>query len=83
MPRKSTKATVQPVEAPAVEAPPVQPTNEIPTIVTKDDYNKARSVIKQYRETKKSQPKRPCSAKQLEALAKGRERNKRFAKKDQ
>ena len=74
-----TKKAQEP--APIVEVAPVQPTTEAPTVVTKDDYNKARSVIKQYRETKKSQPKRPFSAKQLEALAKGRERNKRFAKK--
>ena len=81
MPRKSTKATVQPVEAPAIEAPPVQPTNETPTTVSKEDYIHARSVIKQWRETKKTQPKRKCTDKQLAALAAGRERNKRFAKK--
>ena len=80
MPR-TKKQSVQSPEP--VEAPPVQPTNETPTVVTKDDYNKARSVIKQYHETKKALPKRPCSAKQLEALAKGRERNKRFANKKQ
>ena len=71
----------EPVQAPPVEAPPVQPTNETPSIVSKEDYIKARSVIKQYRETKKQQPKRPCSEKQLAALAAARERNKRFAKK--
>lgn len=81
MPRKSTKANTQPVEAPAVEAPPVQPTNETPATVSKEDYMKARATIKQYRETKKTQPKRKCSEKQLAALAAGRERNKRFAKK--
>ena len=81
MPRTKKQANAQPVEAPAVEAPPVQPINETPTTVSKEDYMKARATIKQYRETKKTQPKRKCSDKQLAALAAGRERNKRFAKK--
>ena len=69
-------------KAKPVEAPPVQePTTEAQTtVITKDDYNRARSVIKQYRETKKTQPKRKCSEKQL---AEGRARNKRFAKKQE
>ena len=84
MPRKQ-KQVIQPepVQAPPVEAPPVQPTNETPSIVSKEDYIKARSVIKQYRETKKQQPKRKCSEKQLAALAAGRARNQRFAKKQE
>ena len=75
MPR--TKKVQEP--APIVEAQPVQPP-AAPSTPTKEDYIKARTVIKQYRETKKSQPKIPCSAKQLEALAKGREANKRYKK---
>ena len=57
MPRKQ-KQVIQPEP---VQTPPVQPTNETPSIVSKEDYIKARSVIKQYRETKKQQPKRKCS----------------------
>ena len=76
-----TKKAQEP--APIVEVAPVQPTTEAPTVVTKDDYNKARSVIKQYRETKKSQPKRKCSERQLAALAAGRACNKRFTNKKQ
>ena len=52
-----------------------------PIALTKADYLKARAVIKQFREEKKNRPKRQCSEKQLAALAKGRESNKRFAKK--
>ena len=80
MPRKSSKANAQPVEAPPVEAP-VEESEPQPTIVSKEEYQKARQTIKRYRETKKQQPKRPCSEKQLAALKAGRERNKRFAKK--
>ena len=77
MPKTKKQAVQSPEPVEVAPAPPV----EAPTVVTKEDYNKARSVIKQYREAKKSQPKRPCSEKQLAALAKGRERNKRFANK--
>ena len=82
MPRKS-KASVQPqaVEAPQ-QAPPVETIEAKPATPTKEDYQRARQTIKQYRETKKQQPKRQCSAKQLEALAAGRARNKRFQKKE-
>ena len=80
MPRK---AKVQ-QPAPVVEAPPIQqPIEEQATTVSKEDYNKARAMIKQYRETKKQQPKRQCSERQLEALAQGRMKNKRFAKKQE
>ena len=49
--------------------------------LTKDDYLKARSVIKSYREAEKNKPKRKCSEAQLAALAQGRMKNKRFANK--
>lgn len=67
----------QPVET--QQAPPVETTETKPSTPTKEDYQRARALIKQYRETKKQQPKRQCSAKQLEALAAGRQKNKRFA----
>ena len=51
-----------------------------PTVLTKDDYLKAKATIKQFREEKKAKPKRPCSEAQLAALARGRAKNKRFAK---
>ena len=80
MPRKQKQQPEQVEVQPVQEAPPAETQS---TPITKEDYIKARATIKQYRETKKQQPKRPCSEKQLAALAKGRERNKRFAKKDQ
>ena len=52
-----------------------------PVVLTKDDYLKARATIKQFRESQKNKPKRTCSEKQLAALAAGRMKNKRFAKK--
>ena len=52
-----------------------------PLSVSKDEYKKAREAIKQYKEAQKNRPKRPCSEKQLAALAKGRSMNKRFANK--
>ena len=55
--------------------------NNAPVNLTKADYLKARATIKQYRESKKSKPKRICSEAQLAALAAGREKNKRFQKK--
>ena len=54
-----------------------------PSILTKEDYLKARATIKSYRESQKNRPKRKCSDKQLAALAAGREKNKRFAKKQE
>ena len=79
MPKTKKQAVQSPEPVPV--APPAEEPQQ--TVVTKEDYNKARSVIKQYRETKKAAPKRPCSEKQLAALAAGRERNKRFANKKQ
>ena len=80
MPR-SKKVQVQSSEP--VESQPVnQPIVEVqPVALTKEDYLKARATIKNYREAQKSKPKRPCSQKQLEALAAGRARNKHFANK--
>ena len=79
-PRKSRKS---------VEPPQVEETQHVeepadvghqPTLLTKDDYLKAKATIKQFREEKKAKPKRVCSEKQLAALAQGRAKNKRFAK---
>ena len=62
--------------------PIVDSTNEVqPVALTKEDYLKARATIQQFREEKKNKPKRPCSEKQLAALAAGRMKNKRFANK--
>ena len=90
MPRKS-KAQATPADDPPVQ-PNKQPltrssaeTNlneQTPATVSKEDYMHARSVIKQYRETKKTQPKRKCSEAQLAALAAGRARNSRIKKTD-
>jgi len=65
-------------------APPVEPVSRIdqPVPLTKNDYLKARATIKQFREEKKSKPKRQCSDKQLAALAAGRAKNNRFKKQD-
>ena len=54
----------------------IQNQNEqpIPQSYSKSDYIKARAVISAYKEQQKSKPKRVCSQKQLEALAKGREK---------
>lgn len=82
MPR-TKKVQAKPVEV--VEPKPV----EAPQVVeqqlppNKEEYLKARNVIKQYRETQKAKPKRVCSEKQLAALAQGRAKNKRFAKKQE
>ena len=80
MPRKAKQVSQSEVPA-VVETPTVEPINEAQPTLTKDDYNKARHVIKQYRASQKSKPKRPCTQKQLEALAQGRLKNKRFANK--
>ena len=77
MPRKAKQVQAnepQPVEEPADVG------NE-PTVLTKNDYLKAKATIKNYREAQKNKPKRPCSQKQLDALAAGRAKNKRFANK--
>ena len=76
MPRK---AKVQ-VQEPLVEQNDAPVVEQQPVALTKDDYMKARGVIKSYREAQKAKPKRPCSEKQLAALKAGREKNKRFAK---
>ena len=82
MPRKQKQVNQpQQVEPQQQALPPVETTEAKPAIPTKEDYQKARALIKQYRETKKSKPKRQCSEKQLEALAQGRAKNKRFQKK--
>ena len=78
MPRKKAQAVEPVVETQAVEQPEVE---QKPIALTKADYIKARATIQQYREEKKNRPKRPCSEKQLAALAAGREKNKKFAKK--
>ena len=78
MPRKKAQAVEPVVETQAVEQPEVE---QKPIALTKADYIKARATIQQYREEKKNRPKRQCSEKQLAALAAGREKNKKFAKK--
>ena len=80
MPRKAKSTEPKAAEPKSVEAQQVEPTNETQAL-TKDDYIKAKATIKSYREAKKSKPKRPCSEKQLAALAAGREKNRRFANK--
>ena len=80
MPRKTKP--IQSTEAPVDEAQLVEQANEAqPTQLTKEDYNKARATIKQFREAQKSKPKRKCSEKQLAALAAGRMKNKRLSNK--
>ena len=81
MPKKTK--TNQSVEV--AEAPVIEPINDVPQPVqlTKEEYLKARATIKQYRENQKNKPKRKCSEKQLEALAKGREANRRLKKKEE
>jgi len=59
------------------KAQTVEPTQPASVYVSKDDYIKARAVIKSYRELQKSRPKRKCSEKQLQALAEGRAKNSR------
>ena len=78
MPRKKAQAVEPVVETQAVEQPEVE---QKPIALTKADYIKARATIQQYREEKKNRPKRQCSEKQLAALAAGRARNQKFAKK--
>ena len=73
---------VQATEPKAVEQPQqIEQTNEASPSLTKDDFIKAKATIKQYKEAQKTKPKRPCSDKQLAALAAGRAKNKRFANK--
>ena len=81
MPRK---AKVQANEPQSVQEPLVEEQTDVghePTVLTKDDYLKARATIKSYREAQKAKPKRQCSEKQLAALKAGREKNKRYKKK--
>ena len=86
MPKKTKQVnqSTQPIEPSAKLAeqePTTQPVDQLATpLITKDDYLKARATIKQYRESKKNQPKRKCSEAQLAALAAGRNKNKRFNK---
>ena len=81
MPRRSKQSVEQSnQEQPAEELADI---GHEPTVLTKADYLKAKATIKQFREEKKAKPKRPCSQKQLEALAQGRAKNKRFAKKQE
>ena len=79
MPRSKKAKQVVPVEAQPVEEP--TDVGHEPTILTKADYLKAKATIKQFREEKKNKPKRPCTERQLEALAQGRMKNKHFANK--
>ena len=77
MPKKQKQVAeskeAQPVEQ--SESQPLPPPN-------RDQYLKARALIQLYRENQKSKPKRPCSERQLEALAAGRSKNPRNKKKD-
>ena len=81
MPRRSKQSVEQSNQEQLAEE--LADVGHEPTILTKADYLKAKATIKQFREEKKAKPKRPCSQKQLEALAAGRARNKRFAKKQE
>ena len=82
MPRTKKVQATQQNEVQPVKAPPVEEANEAqPLPPNKEEYMKARNVIKQYRESQKAKPKRQCSEKQLAALKAGREKNKRFANK--
>ena len=82
MSRRSKKVIEQTNQAEVIEPKQAEPVNEVkPVVLTKDDYNKARGIIKSYREAQKAKPKRQCSEKQLAALKAGREKNKRFANK--
>ena len=77
MPRSKKVQAVEPqVEQQVAEQQPVE---QKPIALTKADYLKARATIKQFREEKRNRPKRPCTEKQLAALAQGRARNQRFA----
>ena len=66
------------------DSKPVEQTEESPITPppNRDQYLKARALIQLYRENQKSKPKRPCSDKQLAALAAGRNKNPRSKKKD-
>lgn len=79
MPKSKKVQSSEPVDAQPEVEPTPQPQPQ-PVALTKDEYIKARAIIKQYREEKKSKPKRTCTEKQLQALAAGREANKRFKK---
>ena len=71
---KQVDSTNEPKQVEPIEEPK-------PISASRDDYIKARAVIQLYRENQKNRPKRPCSEKQLQALAAGREKNSRCKKK--
>ena len=78
MPRGKSKQVAESNDSKPVEqseSQPLPPPN-------RDQYLKARALIQLYRENQKSKPKRPCSERQLEALAAGRSKNPRNKKKD-
>ena len=79
MPRRSKQSVEQSNQAPSIEEP--TDVGHEPTVLTKADYLKAKATIKQFREDKKNKPKRKCTERQLQALAAGRSKNKRFANK--
>ena len=81
MPRKAkaVKESIDSASEPKI-VEPVEETNK-PVSTSRDDYLRARAVIQLYREAQKNRPKRPCSEKQLQALAAGREKNSRCKKK--
>ena len=75
------KAKKQNVVSEVIEEPTDVGHDSQPVVLTKADYLKAKATIKQFREDKKNKPKRPCSQRQLEALAQGRAKNSRAKKK--
>ena len=66
-----------------VEEKSVTEDNNQPTVYTKSDYIKAKATINAYKEQRKNRPKRPCTEKQLAALAAGRAKNNRNKPKQQ
>ena len=79
MPKKAKQVQAQDEQV----QPTVEPAQPAPLSATRDDYLRARATIQLYREQQKTRPKRKCSDKQLAALAAGRARNQRFAKKQE
>jgi len=82
MPRKAkaVKESVKQIDS-TNESNQVEPIEEPkPISASRDDYLRARAVIQLYRENQKNRPKRPCSDKQLQALAAGRAKNSRCKK---
>ena len=84
MPRKAKavkESVAKQVDSTNESVKQVEPIEEPkPISATRDDYIKARAVIQLYRENQKNRPKRPCSEKQLQALAAGRMKNSRCKK---